>query len=84
MTKSQEQSIALKDFLLSDKKFHKTIKRLNHLLDKEITFQVLNVPMPEGLQEELNEKLNLIPKLQIQQMNAEIKLGFHKSIPHLN
>jgi hypothetical protein len=84
MTKSQEKSMALKDFLLSDKKFHKTIKRLNHLLDKEITFQTLNVPMPEGLQDEINEKLNLIPKLQMQQMGAEMKLGFHKSIPHLN
>jgi hypothetical protein len=84
MTQSQEKSMALKDFLLSDKKFHKTIKRLNHLLDKEIAFQELNVPMPEGLEEELNEKLNLISKLQMQQMSAEMKLGFHKSIPHLN
>jgi hypothetical protein len=84
MTQSQEKSMALKDFLLSDKKFHKTIKRLNHLLDKEIAFQELNVPMPEGLEEELNEKLNLISKLQMQQMSAEMKLGFHKSRPHLN
>jgi Txe/YoeB family toxin of Txe-Axe toxin-antitoxin module len=84
MTKSQEKTMALKDFLFIEKRFNKTIKRLNHLMEKEKILQFMNIPMEETLKEELDEKFKLIGQFQMRKLNLEIKLGFHKSTPHLN
>lgn len=75
---------ALKIFLDSDVKYNGIAMKINELLDKEMVYQNLNIPLPEGLNVEIDEAFKELGRCQRQKYESEISIGLHKQIPNLN